>query len=467
MLGPALFRLAHRLRGSQSLALLPTLLADMRRPPAEARRVQLERLRDLLGHAERHVPYYRETFRALGFRAADLGAVEELQRLPVLTKAIIRERLDDLVDERVDRATLFRHNSGGSTGIPLSFYRDRTALDYGDAAKYRAFWQCGWRPGDMVAYFWGFNEKLERMGGVEFEARQALRRFYQFDPFQAGEAEMARWIATWRRIRPTIAFGYASTLARFAHFVRARGQALPPLRGVFTTAEKLLPAQRADLEAVFGCKVYDMYGSSEVNAISFECAAGRMHVATDLCALETLSGAVDGAGAEPLLVTSLTARAMPLVRYRNEDTGRVLSGTCGCGLGFPLMDLAIARQSDNFPLPNGRVVHGEYFTHLLYGTRGVETFQFHQTAPDRIVLYVTGAPGVGASAEVARIARETEALAPGALSVEVREVAAIPLSSAGKHRFTRSDVRADALADAAPADATPADAAPGGAGGGG
>lgn len=440
MLGPALFRLAHRLRGSDSLALLPALVAEAERPAPEARRVQLERLRELLTHAGQHVPYYRETFRSLGFRPADLRAVEELRQLPVLTKDVIRARLDDLVDERVDRATLYRHNSGGSTGIPLSFFRDRNALDYGDAAKYRAFWQSGWRPGGMVAYFWGFNEKLERMSGPEFEARQTLRRFYQFDPFQAGEAEMARWAAVWRRIRPTIAFGYASTIVRFARFVRAERLTLPPIRGVFTTAEKLLAPQRADLEAVFGCKVYDLYGSSEVNSISFECGRGRMHVATDLCALETLSGAVDGADAEPLLVTSLTARAMPLVRYRNEDTGRVLSAACDCGLGFPLMDLAIARQSDNFPLPGGRVVHGEYFTHLMYGTRGVESFQFHQTALDRMVIYVTGERGIGASAEVARIARETEALAPGALTVEVREVDAIPLSSAGKHRFTRSDV---------------------------
>jgi phenylacetate-CoA ligase len=441
MLGPALFHLAHRLRGSQSLELLPALLAGMRRTPDEARRFQLERLRELLGHAERHVPYYRETFRAIGFRAADLRDADELRRLPVLTKDVIRERLDDLVDERVDRATVYRHNSGGSTGVPLSFYRDRSALDYGDAAKYRAFWQCGWRPGDMVAYFWGFNEKLERMGGLEFEARQTLRRFYQFDPFQSGEAEMRRWAAVWRRIRPTIAFGYASTLVRFAQFVRAERFSVPRIRGVFTTAEKLLAPQRADLEAAFGCKVFDMYGSSEVNSISFECVNGRMHVATDLCALETLSGAVDGAEAEPLLVTSLTARAMPLVRYRNEDTGRVLGAACDCGLGFPLMDLAIARQSDNFPLPNGRVVHGEYFTHLMYGTRGVDSFQFHQTAVDRIVLYVTGARGVGTSSDVARVVREAEALAPGQLAVEVREVETIALSSAGKHRFTRSDVR--------------------------
>jgi phenylacetate-CoA ligase len=106
------------------------------------------------------------------------------------------------------------------------------------------------------------------------------------------------------------------------------------------------------------------------------------------------------------------------------------------------MELRISRVSDNFSLPNGRVVHGEYFTHLMYGSEGIACFQFHQISPDHIVLSIV--PGAGSSAgrehAVRDAVRQVEALAPGQLSVDVREVASIPLSAAGKHRFTRSDV---------------------------
>jgi phenylacetate-CoA ligase len=278
------------------------------------------------------------------------------------------------------------------------------------------------------------------MSRWEFELRQWLRRSYQFDPFQAGEEAFPAWARAWNRIRPVVALGYASTLARFADWALRTGVTVRPVRGSFTTAETLLPAQRQAIEAAFGGRVYDLYGSSEVQNIAAECPLGRMHISADYVVLET-EGTPEAAS--PLLLTSLQSRAMPFIRYRNEDQGRLLPGTCTCGNHFPLMALEIARLSDNFILPGGRVVHGEFFSHLMYGTTGIDTFQFHQVAPDRIVIRIVGAPGVAEGAEVGRIRGQVEALAPGQLQVEVEPVSAIALSAAGKHRFTRSDVAHD------------------------
>jgi len=105
--------------------------------------------------------------------------------------------------------------------------------------------------------------------------------------------------------------------------------------------------------------------------------------------------------------------------------------------------LQVARVSDNFLMPDGRVIHGEFFTHLMYGSEGIRTFQFHQTARDHIRLWVVPDGGAAASAR-ARVldeaVRQIKALTPAPLTVDVQETDAIPLSLAGKHRFTRSDV---------------------------
>jgi phenylacetate-CoA ligase len=345
-----------------------------------------------------------------------------------------------MVDERLDPATLLAHHSGGSTGVPLTFYRDREYLDASDAGTWRNLAQAGWRPGDMVAHIWGWNDRLNAMPRWEFELRQWLRRSYQFDPFQAGDTAFPAWARAWNRVRPVVSLGYASTLARFADWALRTSTPLRPVRGSFTTAETLLPAQRQAIEAAFGARVYDLYGSSEVQNIAAECPRGRMHICADYVVVETEGNA---AVASPLLLTSLQSRAMPFIRYRNEDQGRLVPGSCTCGNHVPLMALEIARLSDNFILPGGRVVHGEFFSHLMYGTTGIDTFQFHQVAPDRIVIRIVGAPGVAEGAEVRRIREKVEALAPGQLRVEVEPVSAIALSAAGKHRFTRSDVAHD------------------------
>lgn len=69
-----------------------------------------------------------------------------------------------------------------------------------DAGNYRNLEQCGWRPGEMTAFFWGGNDKLYAMSRVEFELRQFARRQYQFDPFLSGEEDMAIWARTFARI---------------------------------------------------------------------------------------------------------------------------------------------------------------------------------------------------------------------------------------------------------------------------
>lgn len=433
----------HRLRQSKTLRILREIERAPFESPEDGRRNQLRRLSALLTHAEQRVPYYRELFQSLGVSGRDIRTLDDFARLPILTKDIIRDRWRDLIRDDVPLERLHRHHSGGSTGIPLTFYRERAYMDASDAGTYRNFLQCGWRLGEMVAFFWGSNERLQQMSRAEFELRQRMRRMYQFDPFHSGPAEMEEWLRRWPRLGATIAFGYASTVARFAEFVEATGRRMPQLRGVFTTAEKLYPPQRRVISRVFGCRVYDLYGSSEVQNIAAECPHGRMHINADFVVVEADHPPAAGA-ATPLVLTSLWNHAMPFIRYRNEDCADLLDERCGCGNNFPVMSLQVARVSDNFVLPDGRVVHGEFFTHLMYGSEGIRTFQFHQTAPDKIVIWVVPDPSTPQEVRqrtVAGAIAKITALTPAAMTIDIRESDAIPLSSAGKHRFTRSDVR--------------------------
>lgn len=442
LIGRLMLDVTQRARRSRSLAVFREIKAA---PFVSVTRAdQFVRLRLLLAHAEARVPYYREMFRSLGATSGDINTLEDFARLPVLTKDIIRARWRDLVREDVALESLSKHHSGGSTGVPLTFYRERAYMDASEAGTFRNFQQSGWRPGEMVAFFWGSNERLQRMSRAEFELRQRVRRMYQFDPFHSGPEEMDQWLRRWPTLGAVVAHGYASTIARFAEFVESRGRRVPALRGVFTTAEKLYAPQREVIERVFSCHAYDCYGSSEVQNIAAECTHGRMHVQADYVVLETEQTADAVANAPtPLLVTSLWNYAMPFIRYRNEDCGELLEGACDCGNHFPLMRLNVARVSDNFVMPDGRVVHGEFFTHLMYGSEGISTFQFHQTAPDHITLWIVpsgeGAPEARTRTLDAAVAQIKE-LTPAPVTVEVQETDAIPLSSAGKHRFTRSDV---------------------------
>jgi phenylacetate-CoA ligase len=436
--------LFQSLKGSRSLVMLREIEARPGASRSEILEDQFSRLSALLADAEAHVPYYREMFRKLGIRSSDVRSLSDFSSLPILTKGIIRERAHDLVKENVQKDKLRVSHSGGSTGVPLSFYHDRHYDEASEAGTFRNLRQCGWKPGDTVAYVWGGNDRLYAIPRWQLELRQYVQRRYQFDPFYSGPKEMDGWLEKWQKIRPSVVFGYASTIARFAAHVQARGQLLPPLKGVFTTAETLYLPQREIMSSVFGCRVYDCYGSSEIRNIAAECSKGRMHVNTDYVVLEVDWTDVGPGEPAPFIVTSLQNGVMPFIRYRNDDCGQLLDGTCDCGSQFPLMDLNIARMSDSFVLPGGRVVHGEFFTHLMYGSEGISMFQFHQTAPDSITLWIVPGPGEpnGRSSSIRSALEKIKRLDPTTeIKVEVRATEAIPLSKAGKHRFIRSDVQ--------------------------
>jgi phenylacetate-CoA ligase len=448
VVGRLLLGVTQRLRRSRSLALLHEIESAPFISAAEAEAAQLNRLSSLLAHAQARVPYYRELFRSLRISSRDIRSLKDFAELPVLTKEIVRERARDLVRDDVPLESLSKHHSGGSTGVPLTFYREAVYMDASEAGTLRNFRQSGWQPGEMVAFFWGGNERLYGMSRWQFELRQQLRRMYQFDPFHSGPTEMSRWLERWPTLGASVAHGYASTIARFAEYIEARGERVAPLRGVFTTAEKLYGPQRETISRVFGCHVYDLYGSSEVQNIAAECSRGRMHVNADFVVLEVdrameSNRVQEPEGRAPFLVTSLWNLAMPFLRYRNEDCGELVLGRCDCGNNFPLMRLNVARTSDNFTLPGGRVVHGEFFTHLMYGSEGISNFQFHQTAPGSITLWIVKGPGAEEvrARTLQSAVEQIKSLAPnGELEVIVRETEEIARSSAGKHRFTRSDV---------------------------
>lgn len=443
-----LFYGIQKLRHSRSLELLSQIERTPRLSRAQIEGNQWQLLSTLLDHAQKNVPYYREMFRSLGIQSRDVRNMKDFSRLPILTKDIIRERQRELIREDVPFDSLYKHHSGGSTGVPLTFYRERSYIDISEAGTFRNWRQSGWQPGEMVAFFWGGDERFYKMPRWQFRLRQHLRRLYQFDSFSSGPQEMDEWLRIWPSLGARIAHGYASTIARFCEHIEKTGKSITPLRGVFTTAEKLFPRQRDTISRVFGCNVYDCYGSSEVQNIAAECRHGRMHVNADFVVLETERSSLGlDDQTKPFLVTSLWNHAMPFIRYRNEDCGSLTEKDCDCGNGFTLMELNISRVSDNFVLPNGQVVHGEFFTHLMYGSEGISTFQFHQTATDHITIWVV--PGEGSVEARQRTllsaVAQVRALSPEKLTVEVRETDNIPPSSAGKHRFTRSDVSQSAV----------------------
>lgn len=439
--GKLLLPAAYRLMGDVRLSGMPRFLASERWTPEELERDQIRKLRALLVHAGKNVPYYRDLFRELRFDPARVASLSQLTSLPPMTRECVKGQLDRFRAEGMPDDEMRRDATGGSTGTPMEFFHEERYRALTTAAALRTRTWAGWRPGSRTAWIWGAPQETRTWKTFRGRAIGWISRNLYVDAFRAGPAEMQEWMRRINGFHPEYIYGYASSIAHFAAFLASRGVTVDGVRGVFSTAEKLHDWQRETIERVFQTKVFDHYGSREVKAIAAQCEAGSMHVLADLNIVEMEDPSAESS---PLLITALENYAMPFIRYRIGDVGALLSGACACGRGLPRLSLAIGRQTDMFVTPEGRHVHGEYFTHLMYGMPGVASFQFYQPVAERVILRVVRDTAFDEDvrgrllALHGKIRREVSP----AIDLELAVVEEIPLSPNGKFRFTWSDVSA-------------------------
>lgn len=364
------------------------------------------------------------------YYAARFSGIDAFDALPILTKSDVVAHLHEMLSCGHDPATTPVGYTGGSTGKPLAFWYDATKHELMRAGMMRSYMLSGWRPGQKILNFWGARQ--DTVPGGVFGSRwidDFIAAEKTLPAHEVSEQKLNEWARCIQRYRPTLLQGYATILAALARHVRDAKLPMPGnLIGVYSTAELLTEAMRETIEDAFGCKVFNQYGSREIPNIACECRHGKLHVWTDMVYLETMDG--------QLVLTALTNRLMPMIRYANGDCGELLEGECACGLPFPLMAMGMCRSNDFIVAPGGRRLHPAFFNRLLYGRTEVKHYQFVQDAPQRVMLYlVADAPLAEAVA-----AHMRDSIAAAGLALEIRYVPDIERTMSGKHRFVISRI---------------------------
>ncbi len=202
------------------------------------------------------------------------------------------------------------------------------------------------------------------------------------------------------------------------------------LKGVYSTAEVLYEWQREAIETAFACKGFNQYGSREIPNIALQCRQGNFHVFTDMVFLESVNIEQE----DRFLVTSLTNRVMPLIRYEIGDSGSLREGDCSCGSPFPLMEMEFCRSNDIIVTQSGKRIYPSYFIHLLDDVKGINQYQFVQNELNRITLNIDAASGLAPGLQRSLQQRITNEIDKH-MTLEINPVEMIERTRLGKHRF--------------------------------
>jgi phenylacetate-CoA ligase len=407
---------------------------------ALVRRAQERRVRATVAYAQRHVPYYRETMRRLTLAPADFRTAHDLARLPLIERDQLQHDPEYFVSEQWPPETCVRLQSGGSTGQPLTFFRDPPALFAGAAHFERLRVLIGRLAGRPLRYREAAivpPDTSSATAVAAFRARTQLpkdmrvrrRAFSMLRP----PAELVPELSEYR---PDVISSYGSYLdALFAH-IREQGPPFAAPRVLVYGADSMSAVMREWVQNALGVEVLSSYGAIEAPHIGFECERHRgYHLNSDLYPIRLIDG--DGRGVEDegqgeVVVSNLVNAGTLLLNYRLGDVVSAVKDPCPCGRTLPVCGYLERAQSAWLDLGEGRVVHAQALKAVLRHEQQLWRYQIVQQAPRQFLLRVTPSPECDRGTVASRLRERLQAQLPDDAGVHVEFLTDLPRGPAGK-----------------------------------
>ena len=329
---------------------------------------QSEKLVRQVQHVWNDVPYYREKMKAAGVTPDDIRSVDDLHKLPFLSKADLRDSYPyGLLGCDLKKCVRIQSTSGTTGRRVVAFYTQED-IDLWEDCCARAITAAGGTDEDVcqVSYGYGLFTGGPGLNGGSHKVGCLTI------PTSSGNTQ--RQIMFIRDLNTTILCCTPSYAAYLGESMKEMGltpDQIPLKAGIFG-AEAWSEEMRQDIQNTLGIKAYDIYGLTELSGpgVAFECSAQKgMHINEDHFIPEIIdpdTGEVLPEGSQGELVfTSLDKEAYPLIRYRTRDICTLTYEKCSCGRTHVRMGKPRGRSDDMLIIRGVNVFPSQIETVLL------------------------------------------------------------------------------------------------------
>ncbi len=337
-------------------------------PVEDLKKLQSEKLVKQVKHVYENVEYYRNLMDEKGVKPEDIHGIEDLHKLPFLTKADLRDAYPYGLLAKPLKDCVRIQSTSGTTGRRVVAFYTQHDIDLWEDCCARAIVAAGGSDEDVcqVAYGYGlFTGGAGLNGGSHKVGCLTL-------PMSSGFTE--RQIQFMMDLNATILCCTPSYAAYIGESLQEQGykpEDIPLKAGIFG-AEPWTEEMRRNIETTLGIKAYDIYGLTETTGpgVSFECSEQTgMHINEDHFLAEIIdpdTGEVLPEGSKGELVfTSLDKEAFPLLRYRTRDICVLTRKPCSCGRTHVKMSKPMGRSDDMMIIRGVNVFPSQIETVLL------------------------------------------------------------------------------------------------------
>jgi phenylacetate-CoA ligase len=394
------------------------------------------------------VPYYREIFDKNNLRVEDIRTIEDLQKLPIMDKNVVRENLYlGLMSDSHNKKKIQKVTTSGSTGEPFFTFVEKKQLEMMWAATLRSVEWTGYKFGDRQLRLWHkyLGMKWPQIIREVIDAKLTRRSF--IPAYEMDEAGLEKFMTNINQCRPVLIDGYAESFNFIAKYLKSKSYNGHKPKAIISSAQNLSLESRDVIENVFGCKVFDKYGSREFGGgLAYECEHHNGHHIVAECLIVEI--VKDGRPALPgevgeVLVTSLNNFAVPLLRYRLGDLAVQMDNleSCACGRGLPRIGDVQGRIQAVIIGSENQFVPGSFFARLFADYEyAIRQFQVVQEEPGKLKFNIVKAT-LFEQGILDKIIIETKKYLGEKLAVEVNFIENVELGRTGKRQHSVSKVQ--------------------------
>lgn len=311
---------------------------------------QTDRLKQLVYQAYNHTVYYKEVFDELGLKPEDIVTADDLMKLPVLTKEIIRNRFNDIIPDNIKKYKYRYSSTGGSTGTPFRFIVDENTWGFITANKIFSWKTTGYHYGDLFISLGSASLFPVNKKSPIHEIYFRLRNTIPLNGMNMDDEVCERYVQIIRKYKVKYIYGYASAIYLLALYVKKQQYNDIKMKAVFATAEKLTDEYRQIIESTWNVRVVDCYGARDGGVTAYEIERGHYNVGYNtICQTETRTDTFS-----TLYCTNIIDLAFPMLRYEVGDEVVLATDMNKYNYNGQVIKQLIGRTSDVILLDNGR-----------------------------------------------------------------------------------------------------------------
>jgi len=377
------FIIYHNLFDLRFYKIYKQLLENNRARFSDKKIVQDYKMRRMINYSYNNISYYKNKFNKIGCKPNDFNTIEDLESLPILTREVIKNNYKDFIPDNNKKIKYYERRTGGSTGEPLKHRISKYDRLLSGAILYRGWGYANYELGDKMIFLGGASLNVGTSTNPFLKIDEFIRNIKKLSSFDMTPNDIQRYAKKINTFNPKFIRGYASSLYYLSKWLDYNSIKVHSPKACFTTAEKLFPQVRKLIEKVFNCEIFDTYGLNDGGVTAFE-TKGHSGLKIDM--ERSLMEVVDDNGNQiedkegRILATNLENHAMPLLRYDTGDIG--IMTTNNLDYDNKYLVKILGRQQEMLQTPEGKFIHGEFFSHIFWNVNGIKQFQIVQNKID-------------------------------------------------------------------------------------